>query len=229
MVIGVAPYVQDLLPMKIKRFEAISEIGMEEVSAAKAYTEELCLGAKLLYVGRIVRTKGLRDAITALSMIPKTLKWRLDVLGDGDDREYCENLVSQLRLRDAIHFHGRVPRSIVDGYYRNADLFLFPSFREPSGNVVIEALSHGLPVITSSIGGPGFAVDGSCGRTIRAVSPQQYSKDIAKALLELLRDPIEMSRLSCGAIERVKSEYLWSNKAQRMLQIYRDVVDKHHS
>ena len=56
-------------------------------------------------MGRIVRTKGLRDVIRALDSL-RDLDVVLDVLGDGNDREACEELAAQLGLTDRVRFHG---------------------------------------------------------------------------------------------------------------------------
>ena len=48
---------------------------------------------------------------------------------------------------------------MIDDFYRAADVFVFPSYREPGGNVVFEAMSFGLPLVVGDRGGPGSAVD----------------------------------------------------------------------
>mgnify|MGYP002261134761 CR=1 FL=1 len=80
---------------------------------------------------------------------------------------------------------GRVPRQAVTGLYEAADVFLFPSFREPSGSAVFEALGHGLPVITVDRGGPGHVVTSQCGIKVPVNDPDQMANAIAAAIQEI--------------------------------------------
>ena len=116
----------------------------------------------LLYVGRLVRTKGLRDAIRALSRMKTSTPVVLDVVGDGPDRSASEALAGELALGSAVRFHGRQPRDRVEQFYRAADIFVFPSYREPGGNVVFEAMGYGVPLVVSDRGGPASFVDDTC-------------------------------------------------------------------
>jgi glycosyltransferase involved in cell wall biosynthesis len=131
-------------------------------------------------------------------------------------------------VADRITFHGQVSRETVETLYSTADAFLFPSFREPSGSVVFEALRHGLPVITTDRGGPGFVVDQSCGIRVPAVDPDQLAADLADAITRLARDPGLMLRYAEGARERIASIGLWDNKIQWLLDLYSQVFGSSH-
>ena len=131
---------------------------------------------RLLHVGRVVRTKGLRDVIRAMAQLGD-LDVVLDVLGEGNDRPACEDLVRELGLQGRVRFHGAVPRDVVDGFYARADVFVFPSYREPGGNVALEAMSYGLPLVVCERGGPGANVDESCAFRLAADSPEQLAWD----------------------------------------------------
>ena len=135
---------------------------------------------RLLYVGRLVRTKGARDAIRAIGLLPG-LSVRLDVVGDGFDRGACEALAGSWGSAERVSFHGWLPRPRVEEFYRSADVFVFPSYREPGGNVIFEAMGHGLPLVVSDRGGPGAAVDETCGIRVHPASPDQYAQDLASA------------------------------------------------
>ena len=65
------------------------------------------------------------------------------------------------------------------------DVFCFPSFREPAGNVLYEAMRHGLPIITADRGGPAWIVDASVGIKIPVTNPGDFATDIAAALRKL--------------------------------------------
>lgn len=224
-VIGVAPYVAEILkPIPIRRFEVMSETGVHTLPDPIDRSSRSPGPLRLLYVGRIVRTKGLRDAIRALAQLPENCQVHLDVLGDGDDRAACEGEAVKLGVGDRITFHGKVPRERVNEFYRNAEVFLFPSFREPSGNVVFESMSFGLPVITTTNGGPGFVVDETCGIRIEPLDPVQFAADIATAIHNLSSDHDLRVRLGIAAKERIESIALWPHKIEWMTDLYWQVL-----
>ncbi len=219
-VIGVAPYVRDLLhSIPVKRFELMSEIGvhhLEPETARRRRGGEL----RLVHVGRAVRTKGLRDAVRALAACRELSGVTLEAAGVGEDLAACRREADSLGVRDRIRFHGRLPRERIEDLYRRADAFLFPSFREPSGTVVFEALRHGLPVITTAHGGPGFVVDETCGIKVPANSPAQLSAGLAEAVTRLANDQRLHERLRAGARRRVETIGLWSSKIEWLCRLY---------
>ena len=84
-VIGIAPYVSDVLAgTPVKRFEVVSETGIERLPEPVDRTARRG-DVKLLFVGRLIRTKGARDVIRALSLVPD-LPVSFDIVGDGFDR-----------------------------------------------------------------------------------------------------------------------------------------------
>jgi glycosyltransferase involved in cell wall biosynthesis len=222
-VLGIGPYVRDLLEgIELRRFEVMSDSGLETLPepAERAGRPG---PVRLLYVGRLVRTKGARDAIRALGLIPGTAV-HLDVVGDGFDRGSCEDLAGQLGLGGRVTFHGWLPRPRVEEFYRSADVFVFPSYREPGGNVIFEAMGHGLPLVVSDRGGPGAAVDETCGIRVHPGSPDQYATDLASALARLVSAPAWRLALGEGARRRVSAVGLWEAKVQQAGSIYEELV-----
>jgi glycosyltransferase involved in cell wall biosynthesis len=222
-VIGIAPYVKDFLTqVTLRRFEVMSETGIERLPTAVDRVGRKG-SVRLLFVGRLVRTKGARDAIRALALV-RNLPVMLDVVGDGFDRAECEALAAQLGLSGRVHFHGWVPRELVSTFYKSADIFVFPSYREPGGNVVFEAMGYGLPLIVSDIGGPGAAVDEKSGIRLHPESPDQYARDIADAIERLVSDRPLRQSLGEGARRRVTEIGLWDSKIDRLEQIFDDIL-----
>ena len=222
-VVGIAPYVSDILAgTQVKRFEIVGETGIERLPEPvdrRSQRGEVLL----LFVGRLIRTKGARDAIRALGLVAD-LPVSLDIVGDGFDRAACEKLTSDLGLTGRVRFHGWLPRPRVEEFYREADVFVFPSYREPGGNVTFEAMSHGLPVLVSDLGGPGNVVDETCGRRVHPVSPEQYAHDIAGALTCLARDPELRLKLGEGGRRRATEIGLWDSKTEQLEAIYANVL-----
>ena len=237
LVLGVAPYVQALLAnagVHLQRFEVESETGTPPSSPENHQTlsnqdqNMKDSTMRLLYVGRIVRSKGLRDAIAALALLKQRntlIDLHLDVLGDGPDRAACETAVLEAGLNHVVTFHGRVPRQQVDDFYQQSDVFIFPSFREPSGNVVLEAMSWGLPVITSTIGGPGHVVTNDCGITVEPVNPDVYGSQLTEAILKM-RDADRRRAMGRAARQHVADTFEWESKIDRMDRRYEQVLSQ---
>lgn len=223
-VLGIAPYVRDFLDeIPLRRFELMSETGIEALPDRVDRTARSSGPVRLLFVGRLIRTKGARDAIQALSLLPD-LPVQFDIVGDGFDRTECESMVARLGLGDKVRFHGYVERRLVDDFYRQADIFLFPSYREPGGNVVFEAMGFGLPLIVSDNGGPGAVVDDASGIRLHPTAPEQYAQDIAGAIEALVRDSARRLTMGEAARGRVQEVALWDKKVERFEEICAEIL-----
>jgi glycosyltransferase involved in cell wall biosynthesis len=227
-VLGVAPYVGDLLRhARPRRFEVMSELGVSALAPVRNRKTE---GKRLnlVHVGRAVRTKGLRDSIRAIARLPADVQIHLDVAGQGEELPICRAEARRLGVSERITFHGQISRGAVEQLYARGDLFLFPSFREPSGSVVFEALRHGLPVITTDRGGPGFVIDDTCGVTVPAIDPVQLAGDLATTITRIARDEALRARLGAGARERVARIGLWDSKIRWLLALYDEILNPTH-
>lgn len=223
-VLGVAPYVQDVLAdIPLRRFEPVLELGIDALEAD--VTRDGRPGQlKVLHVGRGVRTKGLRDTVRAIAQLGDVPGLSLTSAGDGEEISACRAEAERLGIGDRVRFLGKVPRDRVEGLYASHDVFCFPSFREPAGNVLYEAMRHGLPIITADRGGPAWIVDASVGIKIPVTNPGDFATDIAAALRKLASSPEMRLHLGRGARVKVAREGLWPVKAARLISLYRDVA-----
>ena len=222
-IVGVAPYVQEFLAtLHICRLEIMSETAVHEVYEPIDRTGRNGT-VRLLYVGRIIRTKGLRDVIHALHLV-RDLDVTLDVVGDGNDREACEQLATQLGVDPRVTFHGKLPRDAVDVFYKRADVFVFPSYREPGGNVSLEAMAFSLPLVVCQRGGPGANADDTCAIRLAADTPAQLAVDCAAAIRTLVEDPDLRHRMGVAAREHAATTHLWPQRVERMAALYDELV-----
>lgn len=224
LVLGVAPYVQDRLNgIELKRFHALPERGYGEFAPER--DRQQAIGQlTLFHAGRDIRTKALRDTIRALSHLRDMPGIRLVSAGDGEDLAACKAEAKALGVADRIKFLGRIPRGAVEQHYEAADVFCFPSFREPMGGVFFEAMAHGLPIVAAANGGPDFLIDDSCGIKVPITDPDCFSRGIADAIRTLAMDPELRVRLGAGSRARLKSFGSWDDKADLMLTFYQDII-----
>jgi glycosyltransferase involved in cell wall biosynthesis len=229
LILGVAPYVEDMLSaIPLKRFAPVLELGVETLPPRmnrQGRRDRL----ELLHVGRGVRTKGLRDAVRALAHLKDLPDIHLTSAGTGPEIEICRAEAQKLGVSDRVTFAGQLPRTEVDTLYARADIFVFPSFREAAGNVVYEAMSHGLPVIGADRGGPAFIIDDSFGRKIPVTDPETYARDIAAAIRALHADPDRRQAMGAAARDTLARDGLWPVKARRLKALYENVVAARHS
>lgn len=225
VVLAIAPYVRELMGgLPLRRFGLVHETGVESLPPVPERPPRVPGTLRLLFVGRLVRTKGVRDGVRAMAHLRDLPGVRFDVLGDGDDRAACEAEARSLGVGDRVQFHGWVDRARVAELYAAADAFLFPSFREASGTVVVEAMSHGLPLVVADWGGPGYTVGTECGIAVPPSGPEAFARGLADAVRRLAGDAALAARLGAAARARVESDFLWDRKADRMSALYHEVV-----
>ena len=224
LVIGVAPYMEDVLaPAPIRRFDSMLGIGIDSLPSFQR-TDRLDGRLRLLHVGRAIRTKGLRDVVRAMQYLNDLPGVTLTSIGDGEDIEACCAEANDLGVSDRVHFLGRLSREIIEDYYRDSDVFVFPSFRESMGGVLYEAMRWGLPAITVDYGGPGYVTDDACAIRLPLSTPEALSRDLADAIRTLNDDPDRRMAMGAAARRRVADEGLWENKARRLLALYESVL-----
>ena len=225
-VIFSAPYVSEILkPLSIKRSEIEIEHGLHSVRSslspvAVQSDNSVQKIIQLLFVGRVIRTKGVRDAIRAISYMKNKHKISFTIIGDGDDLPHCRNEIEALNLKQRIHCKGWSNRHQVEKAYKNADIFLFPSFREPTGGVLMEAMSFGIPCIVCDYGGPAYMVGDECGIKIAPAAPDTYAKRIAGELDSLIENEELLKKMGENATKYALQKFNWSAKMERLNAIY---------
>jgi glycosyltransferase involved in cell wall biosynthesis len=123
-------------------------------AAADTLKQEIsgpCAVPVVLFVGRLVKEKGLDRLLTVWASLPEHERMTLLIVGDGPLRESLERQAEDLRLLPSIRFLGHQPE--VARFYSIADLFVLPSRTEGMSNSLLEAMAAGLPVVASNVGG----------------------------------------------------------------------------
>lgn len=222
-VMGIAAYVRDTLTgVKVRRLEVMSDVGLTEVPPPTQREPNLEPSPdrplRALFAGRVIRTKGVRDLVAAMALV-RDLPIVADVVGDGFDMDACRQLAAENGAQNVV-FHGWKSRPEVDAFYKAADIFVFPSYREPGGTVVFEAMGYGLPLVVCDRGGPSAAVDKACAILVPATTPAQYANDLAAAIRRLAEDPSQRLAMGEASLRRLAEVGLWSRKVDRMCALY---------
>jgi glycosyltransferase involved in cell wall biosynthesis len=160
---------------------------------------------KMLFCGQISPHKGPETAIRAMSIVkarrPDEL-FELTIAGASKDHSYytgLEQLVLSLGLEESVNFLGTVTHREIPELMREHDIFIFTSiWQEPFSIVLVEALTSGLAVVTTSTGGtPEIVVDGTNGLFFDANDPENCAARIS----QILEDPGLFKKLSTQAVK----------------------------
>jgi glycosyltransferase involved in cell wall biosynthesis len=144
---------------------------------------------KLLFAGRLLSWKGVQLALRAMALVVDQEPVELTIVGQGREESRLKTEASRLRLEQSVRFVAWMPKSELIGLYATHDALLFPSLHDSSGNVVIEAIAHGRPVVCLDLGGPAITADPHCARIVKTSgkTEEHVIHGIADAILELAR------------------------------------------
>lgn len=170
----------------------------------------------ILTVAEMTRNKNHITILKALSLLreePEFAHMHYLVCGRGEVWEELADSARILCIDDHVHFLGY--RTDAPELYRCSDLFAFMPFREGLSVALMEAMSCGMPVVCSQIRGNTDLIDDGVSGVFAENTPQA----VAKAILELYRDPERRAALGRGAAEKVL-EFDDRNVHKRMKEIY---------
>lgn len=174
-----------------------------------------------IWSGRMVFRKGLSLLIDALSIVDSELKYQVILCGDGPESDYLKESCNKKNLNKKVIFTGKLSYENMQKYYDKADLFIFPSLRETTGTVLVEAFSHGLPVITLNQGGAALMVTNQEGFLISGNSREEYIMKLAEIMEECIRKPELVREKGLAAYKKVLDNYTWDKKISFMNEIYK--------
>ncbi len=179
---------------------------------------------QFFFTGRLMRLKGMDYLLPAFQQVVAKVPATLDVLGDGPMRKEWEHKAQLLGVSEKVKFHGWVPQANVPAQLIRADALVLPSVNECGGAVVLEAMAMGLPVIAADWGGPADYIDPSCGILIPPKTPDQFTADLASALLKLAKDPALRREMGRAGHRKIQQEFDWERKTDRILEIYQEAI-----
>ena len=168
-----------------------------------------------------VEKKGYDDLLRALAALPGDLDWRFVHIGGGPLRKTLQAQAGAAGLADRIEWLGAQPFDVVLAHYRAADLFVLPcriaadGDRDGLPNVLMEAMSCGLPVLSTRISGiPELIDDGLSGR----LTEPGDADALAAALRELIADKTLRDRLGSAGEARLRADFAMERGIDRLME-----------
>jgi glycosyltransferase involved in cell wall biosynthesis len=183
---------------------------------------------KILSIGRLIPLKGYLYLISAVPGILKKLPGAsLTIVGDGPDRESLEAHARNIGVSDSVRFTGEVETDRIPEILWDHDIFVLPSIvtetgeTEGLGTVLLEAMSAGLPVIGTDVGGiPDIIEDGENGLLV----PERSPEAIRDAVLTIAGDERLRERLTSAASRDVRERFSWGVIAKKFDNLFREYV-----
>ncbi len=176
---------------------------------------------------RLTPWKGVDGIIKILPELEKKLNdVYLLILGVGPESVNLQKLALELKVTDRVHFLGKIDNRQVIDYFKMADLFILNSNYEGFSHTLLEAMTAGVPIITTNIGGnPELIADGREGLLVN----YNNQAELLEAAYRILSDSSLANRLLINAKEKLKI-FKWEITLQQTLETITNIVyGKSHS
>lgn len=174
-------------------------------------------GGRIVFVGRLVDHKNLKCLLRAFALVgERTPGAQLDLVGEGPKHGELETLAWQLGIESRVSFHGE--QTDVGPFLGAADIAVFTSYREGLSNAIMEAMSVGLPVVTSNVGGNSELV---AHEHSGMLFPSDDHETLASMLIELLADDEKrqaMGRNARAAMQRFHDPRRMAGEMERIYE-----------
>jgi len=174
---------------------------------------------KVTFMGRLGKRKGAYDLIEAAREL-KDAGVQINMFGDGDLDEIKE-LVSRYELENTVNIAGWISGNQVENAYKDSDIFILPSYDEGLPMSILEAMSYGLPVISTTVGGiPEQVEDGESGYLIE---PGNIGQIVSKIKI-LAQDSELRKKMGERSYEIAKEKFEAEIIAAKLAKIYTELV-----
>ncbi|MCW4051117.1 MAG: N-acetyl-alpha-D-glucosaminyl L-malate synthase BshA [Candidatus Bathyarchaeota archaeon] len=196
--------------------EKFSPASCEVIDVKKDTNPEIVV----THVSNFRPVKRIQDLIYAMCIITKDLpNAKLILIGDGPDRHKVERLIDRMDLRKNISLTGY--RSDVPELMRCADALVLCSETESAPLTILEAMSTGLPVVATKVGGvPEIVQDGKNGYLV----PVKHPEEIAARLLDLASDRGKTAKMSENARKTVLEKYSTNKVVKQYMDVYNSIT-----
>ena len=175
----------------------------------------------LLYVGRLIKKKGIEFLIEALKKLPLELNYVCKIYGEGSLDKKIEKMIIEYGLSDKVFMMGYLPFDEIDNAYKGADIFLMPSLRETGGTVLVEAMSHYLPIVALDQSFCHELSLNKCGLFIdTSGSAEEITNDYSQAIIVLINNSEMRKNLGMNGYNFFYNQLTWSHKFN---VVYREV------
>lgn len=176
---------------------------------------------QIFFLGRLIYYKGIDYLIKAMKQALKSVPdAELIIAGEGELEEYLKQISKEEKVDKHIKFVGKINEKQVEKYFNESTVFVLPSIHksEAFGIVILEALAHGCPVITTDISGTVYAAGKNS-----VIVKNKNEKELADAIVSVLKDKQLQETMSKQGLKHVK-EFDWKNTTDKLEKVLKDAV-----
>lgn len=172
---------------------------------------------RLITTGALIWRKGYEYLLQAVQQLQQAqLDFELNIIGEGVERQRLLYTIADLGLAGRVNLLGQLEPAVVLQRLQQSDVFVLSSLSEGISNAVLEAMSCGLPVVTTACGGMREAVsDGVEGFVVPIRDPET----MAAALKKLAADPILRQRMGQAGRERILKDFQLSGQVEAFIRL----------
>ena len=172
---------------------------------------------KIVFVGRLIGKKGIAFLVDALSLMPTDMDWELWIFGDGDDRALIEKQIADSGIGKNVKLMGNRPLNQIAEAYQQADVFVLPSLRETSGNVLLEAMAYAVPIVAFDTSFCKELANKQCGIFVNVnQSLDKIKKDFCDAIIKLAEDKTLREKFGRNGYEYA-NRLTWEDKYKKII------------
>ena len=181
----------------------------------------------LLFVGRIIRQKGVEYLLDAMPSVLKSVPGaRLVIVGRGNRLDKLQARTTKLGLEGKVRFEGFLEEEELKDALCACDAFVLPSLWEVLPVSILEAMACGKPIVASAVGGNAELVEEGFNGFLVA---KKSSKEMAEKIVAVLSDKKLASRMGENSRKRVIAEFNWDLIAQQTLDAYGKLLKRWRS
>jgi len=174
---------------------------------------------RVIMAGRLDINKNNILLLMALKKMEHKECIRVDLVGDGSQRQRLERFSEDNGLSDIVTIHGMLPRDKVQELFDAAHLHVITSIAEANTTVMWEAMEHAVPTMTIDHCGMADVITENIGIRVPVDEIEKMAETIAKELDVLTQNPCRLKILSDGTLERSK-KYQWDERCREFIRFY---------
>ena len=175
---------------------------------------------RIVHASNLRPVKRVADVVRAFARIAAQVPSRLTIAGDGPDRDHAVAVAADLGVADRVETLGAIDGDRLAELFAGTDLFLSASETESFGLSMLEAMSAGVPCVSSDVGGVGEVFGGT-----GALVPLGDYEAMADAAIELLADDQVHARACLEARARAVEQFSCDVVVDRYLDLYRRTLN----
>ncbi len=185
---------------------------------------KLNLNVNARIIGTVCRLDPIKNLKLLIDSVPVILQKIPDcqvvIVGDGPDEKNLRDQASRLNLNSKVIFTGRV--TDIEKVMPIFDLYVNTSVSEGTSMTILEAMSCGLPVIASDVGGNAALVDTSGG----ALFPSGQADMFQNSVINILSNPTMLREMGEKSRRKVKSRFSFDHVVEQYENLYHELVDR---